>query len=169
MTDLQSYFIYCSRDGITTRNLTNRMYFFLLLDKQFIFRYSLNSKGIFSNPMSNAINEMIAMDYLEVRDGLIYPSQQADNLFEDRGMLITDKEKLDKLKEMLDNLTDLELEEGIATHLMIEDYSKKYGWINFKEYTSDLIKTIQGLYSDYNRKVLNKVVKVINYVEGTDL
>lgn len=169
MTDLQMYFIYCSREGITVKNLIYRMYYFLLLDKQFIFRYSLNSKGIFSNPMSKAINEMIAIDLLEMRDGLIYPSKTADDAFEDAGMLISEKEKLDKLNDMLNSLSEAELEEGIATHLMIEDYSKKYGWINFKDYTSDIVKTLQGLYSDYDRKVLNKVIKVINYVEDTEL
>ena len=50
-----------------------------------------------------------------------------------------------------------------------KDYSKKYGWINFKDYTSELIKTIQGLYADYNRKTLNKVIKIINFVEDTEL
>ena len=169
MTDLQFYFAYCSRDGITTKNLILKMYFFLLLDKQFIFKYNLNSKGIFSNPMNSAINEMIAMDFLEVKNGLIYPSQSADRAFENAGMLITEQEKMDKLRDMLDSLSELELEEGIATHLMIEDYSKKYGWINFKDYTSDLIKTIQGLYADYNRKTLNKVIKIINFVEDTEL
>ena len=63
MTDLQFYFAYCSIGGVSIKNLIHKMYYFLLLDNQFLFKYNLNSSGIFSNPMNTAINELIAMDF----------------------------------------------------------------------------------------------------------